>query len=406
MKILMLTPYLPYPPASGGQIRSLYLLKYLSKKNEITLICLYKNEKEKKYAANLKQYCKKLYVCKRAEKPWQIKNILKSVFSFKPFLMVRNYSDEARTIVKKLLAEEKFDVIHAETFYIMPHIPPTPIPVLLVEQTIEYQVYLHFINSLSIWMRPIFYMDIVKLHMAEMDYWKKASLVATVSDADQQIIKKLVPTIDPVVVPNGAGDEMFVKKLEPKSIKNPTLLFIGNFYWLQNTEAAEFLLQKIYPILKKTIPNIRITIAGQKAQSKIASGTDEHVQILGDAPLEVEEIVKLYLDSTLFIAPMFGPGGTNLKILQALASGLPTVCTRIAATRLEVKNNLHVLVADTPSEFAKQIQMILSNKKLYDSIRKNAYEFALERYGYESITNQLEVMYRSIRKTGDKIMLQ
>jgi hypothetical protein len=116
----MLTPYLPYPPASGGQIRSLYLLKYLSKKNEITLICLYKNEKEKKYAANLKQYCKKLYVCKRAEKPWQIKNILKSVFSFKPFLMVRNYSDEARTIVEKLLAEEKFDVIHAETFYIMP----------------------------------------------------------------------------------------------------------------------------------------------------------------------------------------------------------------------------------------------------------------------------------------------
>lgn len=185
MKILMLTPYLPYPPASGGQIRSLYLLKYLSENHDITLICLYKNEKEKRYAAHLKQYCKKLYVCKRAEKPWQLGNVLKSVFSLLPFLMVRNYSKEAHQIIEELLNEENFDVIHAETFYIMPHIPQTLVPVLLVEQTIEYQVYMHFIETLPLWLRPLFYMDIFKRRLSEINYWKKAQLVATVSDADQ-----------------------------------------------------------------------------------------------------------------------------------------------------------------------------------------------------------------------------
>lgn len=394
----MLTPYLPYPPASGGQIRSLYLLKYLSENHDITLICLYKNEKEKRYAAHLKQYCKKLYVCKRAEKPWQLGNVLKSVFSLLPFLMVRNYSKEAHQIIEELLNEENFDVIHAETFYIMPHIPQTLVPVLLVEQTIEYQVYMHFIETLPLWLRPLFYMDIFKLRLSEINYWKKAQLVATVSDADQQTIKKLVPSINPVVVPNGAGDEMFVEKLEKKDISKPILLFIGNFYWLQNTEAAEYLLEKIYPPLKKRIPNIRVIIAGQKAQSKITKGIDENVQILGDEPLPVEEIRDLYLNSTLFIAPMFGPGGTNLKILQALASGLPTISTKIAAERLEVEHKKHVLIADTPTQFANSVESILKDKTLYDNLRKNAFQFAKDKYSYQSIAHQLEVMYRSIRK--------
>ena len=85
MKILMLTPYLPYPPASGGQIRTLNLIKYLSKKHDITLISLYKNDQEKRYLSHLQLYCKSVYLCKRPTKPWETKNIFKSIFSSDPF---------------------------------------------------------------------------------------------------------------------------------------------------------------------------------------------------------------------------------------------------------------------------------------------------------------------------------
>ena len=60
MKILMVTPYVPYPPSSGGQIRTYNLLKYLSQNNEITLVALYKNNEEKKYESYLKKYCRKI----------------------------------------------------------------------------------------------------------------------------------------------------------------------------------------------------------------------------------------------------------------------------------------------------------------------------------------------------------
>src|SRR3989344_6374716 len=85
MKILMLTPYLPYPPSSGGQIRSFNLIRELSKKHEITLCSLIKYEEEKKYVKKLQQYCDKVYIFKRAEKPWTLKNILKTGFSKYPF---------------------------------------------------------------------------------------------------------------------------------------------------------------------------------------------------------------------------------------------------------------------------------------------------------------------------------
>ena len=171
MKILMLTPYLPYPPASGGQIRTLYLLKYLRENHDVTLVSLYKNENEKKYAEHLRTYCKEIYLCKRAEKPWQFKNIMKAVLTDLPFLIVRNFSHEARFIVNDLLEKNKYDVIHAETFYIMPHIPPTDTPVLLVEQTIEYKVYQHFISRLPFFIRIPLWLDIFKLKYWEKFYW-------------------------------------------------------------------------------------------------------------------------------------------------------------------------------------------------------------------------------------------
>ncbi|MCR4276964.1 MAG: hypothetical protein NUV87_02440, partial [Candidatus Roizmanbacteria bacterium] len=177
MKILMVTPYVPYPPSSGGQIRTYNLLKYLSQNNEITLVALYKNDEEKKYESYLKKYCKNIYLCKRPSSPWQFKNIFKTIFSSSPFLVVRNYSDEAKTIINKLLRSEKFDVIHAETFYVMPHIPETKVPTVLVEQTIEYKVYKHFVNSLPFYLRMLVYfdIDIMKLKYWERFYWKKAN---------------------------------------------------------------------------------------------------------------------------------------------------------------------------------------------------------------------------------------
>ena len=143
----MLTPYLPYPPSSGGQVRSYNLIKNLAKDHDITLFSLIKNDGERKFIGELEKYCRKVRVFNRPAKPWTLKNILRTGFSRYPFLVIRNLSEEEKNAVKEELALEKYDLIHAETFYVMPHIPETEIPILLVDQTIEFQVYQHFEKS-------------------------------------------------------------------------------------------------------------------------------------------------------------------------------------------------------------------------------------------------------------------
>lgn len=397
MKILMLTPYVPYPPSSGGQVRTLNLLKYLSKNNKITLVCLYKNPKEKEYYKNLKEYCHEIYFCARSPSPWQFKNILKTIFSSYPFLVVRNFSNEAQQLLKKLLEKENFDIIHAETFYIMPHLPKTKIPIFLLEQTIEYRVYEHFVNSLPFFLRPFFFYDVVKLKKTEVEFWKKADLVGAVSQADALIIGKLIHQ-SPVIIPNAAGDEMVVDKLPKKDLDNPIILFQGNFFWLQNTEAANYLIKKIIPLSKKIVKRVRFLIAGQNAikKLKINQLNYSNLEIYDINDNNINLVKELYQKSTLFISPIFGPGGTRLKILAAMAMGLPIISTSIGVSGLDVKDEREVLIAENEEQFILKINEILQNEKLYFSLQKNAYQLVKKKYSWSVVAKELENVYHKL----------
>jgi len=167
MKILMLTPYLPYPLLSGGQIRTYNLLKKLATKHEITLFALIKNQDEKQYIPELEKYCAKVKVFQRSEKPFTIKNIIKALFSSYPFLVIRNYVPEAIDAIREELDAEKYDLIHAETFYMMPHLPENDIPTILVEQTIEYLGYESYAKKAPKLFRPLLESDIKKIRRWE-----------------------------------------------------------------------------------------------------------------------------------------------------------------------------------------------------------------------------------------------
>ncbi len=395
MKILMLTPYVPYPPSSGGQVRTFNLLKYLSKNNKITLICLYKNQGEKKYITVLKQYCQEIYFCSRPANPWQSKNILKSIFSLEPFLVVRNFSSEAKEILDQLLRKKDFNIIHAETFYIMPHLPKTEIPVFLLEQTIEYRVYEHFVHSLPIAVKPFFWFDVFKLKRSEINFWKKADLVGTVSEEDGQLIKKFVKK-EPIIVPNAAGDEMIVKNLPKKNLSQPKILFQGNFYWLQNIEAAKFLVKEILPLTQKKLPKCLFIIAGQNAKKYFSHLNLKNLKIINIENKDSRKVIDLYRQSTLFIAPIFGPGGTRLKILAAMASGLPIISTDVGVSGLKLKEGKEVLIARNKEDFIKKIKLILKNEKLYYSLQKNAFRLIKKRYNWQKIAAGLENIYHDI----------
>jgi len=386
----MLTPYLPYPPSSGGQIRSFNLIKELSKQHEITLCSLVKYEDDKKYITKLKPFCKKVYIFKRPEKAWTIENILKTGFSSWPFLVIRNYSPSEKKALTQIIKEDQFDIIHAETFYVTPHIPITRVPVVLVDQTIEYQVYKHYVDNYRIpFLKPLLYIDVAKLKYWETYYWKRAARVVAVSESDARVMKYLVPTLKVDVIPNGAGDD-FIQDVPIH--RNQTILFQGNYAWLQNAEAARVLAKEVLPLIQKKLPNAKLLISGQNT-SVVADLKSENIEISDLAVDDFEGVKKAFRESGVLVAPLYGPGGTRLKILSAMAARLPVVTTNVGIAEVGREDETF-LQGETIEELAKQTVRILTDGALYKKIAESAWRLIVDEYTYQAIAKKLNKIYQ------------
>lgn len=393
MKILMLTPYLPYPPSSGGQIRSYNLIKELSKKHQITLCSLIKYEDEKKYIPKLKPYCKKVYIFKRPEKAWTLKNILNTGFSSWPFLVIRNFSPSEKKALTQIIKEDEFDIIHAETFYVSPHIPKTKVPVVLVDQTIEYQVYKHYVDEYRFpFLKPILYIDVAKLKYWETYYWKKATSVVAVSESDARVMKYLVPKLKVTIIPNGVGED-FIEEV-PLHF-NQTIFFQGNYAWLQNAEAARILAKQVFPRILKELPDVKLLISGQNTHI-IEDLKTENVLLNDLAVDDTAGVQKAVRESGVLVAPLYGPGGTRLKILSAMAARLPVVTTKVGIAGVGTEG-VDFLQGETPEELAKQTVKLLKDKLLYKKIADNARKLVEKEFSYTSIVEKLNAVYEEAK---------
>lgn len=402
MKILMLVPFLPNTQTSGGQTRWFNLVKYLSRDHEITLFSLIKDDKELKYMPALEKYCKKVKVFKRPKSPWTIRNILLSVFTFYPLLLIRNFSFKERAAVAKELRNGDYDLIHAEAFYVMPHIPRTNIPSIQVEQTIWHQVYEHYVrNEAPRILRPFLVIDVMKLKFWEIYFWKKATRLFTVSPDDKKIMERLIPGAKVGVIPNGVDSAYYAAK-KIKRFSPPRVMYgVTNFEWLQNREAAEILINDVWPIIRKKIKKVNLWIVGRMIPDSIKKLTDidSHLVVTENIP----DARDAYLGASVMVAPIRGSGGTRLKVLEAMAAGLPIVSTNLGVAGLGLTPDKHALVSDSIKGLAENAVKILRDDKLSERVGKAGQKYVKENFDWKAIVAMHNPIYEEIIRNNSKL---
>ena len=394
----MLVPYLPTITMSGGQTRWYNIIKYLAREHDITLFSLIKDDSERKFIPELLKYCKKVEVFKRPQKPWTLRNVLLSVFGPFPLLVVRNWSFEERKALKRELRLEKYDLIHTETFYVMPHLGRTNVPIIQVEQTIWHEVYQHHVvTEIPLLLRPLFLLDVVKIIYWEKHYWKKANGLFAVSEEDRNIMQKLLPKNKIGIIPNGVDcsyyNEIKTKKYYPLRI----LYGVSNFEWLQNQEAVKILLNKVWPKLKEIYSSkVKVWIVGRKMPDWIIKRSQDDSDII--VTENIDDARKAYSSATVMITPIEGGGGTRIKILEAMAAGLPVISTSTGIAGLNVTDGENVFIADGPSEMAKKAKRLLEDKDLALKIGRNAREHVRKYFDWKSIVAMHEPIYKDMTK--------
>lgn len=141
----------------------------------------------------------------------------------------------------------------------------------------------------------------------------------------------------------------------------PVFLILANYHYAPNVDAAHHVAREILPVLRRTVPDAVVRVAGHRAREVLAPLADvPGLQLVSP----VAEVGPLLSEATAVIAPIRYGGGTRLKIIEAFAHGIPVVSTALGAEGLEVTDGRDLLLADTPADFAAACARLAADHEL------------------------------------------
>ena len=226
----------------------------------------------------------------------------------------------------------------------------------------------------------------------ELRACRRAHQVHVMSDEDRRYLAECLGAAASRlrVIPNGVDTGYYQPSEEPTgSGVNATgdLLFVGSFPHLPNLDALDFFLQRVWPRIRSRRPETGLTVAGARPPERVLAldGVDG-VTVAGEVP----DLRPLYQGHRALVAPVRAGSGTRLKILEAMASGLPVLSTALGAEGLEVRPERDLLVADTVEELADGALRLLGDESLCRRLAANGRSLAVEHYDWDAIYDGLK----------------
>jgi glycosyltransferase involved in cell wall biosynthesis len=311
-------------------------------------------------------------------------------------VVVRNLSLEQRRRVIQELKTSTYDLIHTETFYVMPHLGRTSIPTIQVEQTMWHDVYKHHVMSeVSMFLRPFYLQDVLKIRFWEKYYWNRADKLFAVSQEDRLEMKRLLPNKEVGVIPNGV-DSTYYSQKSIKRQSPPRIMYgVTNFEWLQNQEATEILIKKVWPEIKRIYKKpFKIWIVGRRVPKWLIDLSQVEPDLL--ITENIPDARDAYRHASVMVAPIKGAGGTRLKILEAMAAGLPIVSTKVGVAGLNIKNKREAIIADSPEHMAAEVVSLLEDRKRAEEIGRKGQKHARDNFDWKQIVRLHEPIYKQV----------
>lgn len=397
MKILFLTPRLPFPPKSGGQIKTFKTIKLLSKEHQVFLACFLSDFKKIAAKKPLEKICQRVEVISSPYPTAEFKNIksfiFRGLFSPLPFIVFRHYHRGMKDLVEKLIEKEKFDAFHIDHLAMASYLPKKKNCLwVLEEHNIESEINWGIFKKESWNKFKVFsLLEALKANFYEEKIIPKFDYIFAISEKDKEKLirlgaKKKKVFFLPILFK--------AKSLFSFGERAPLILFIGGLSWWPNKDGLLWFYQKVYLLVKKEIPRVNLVVIGTHPPKEILKigEKDSSVQIKG----YVRNIKPFFSQAGVFIAPIRAGSGVRIKILDALSFGLPVVSTKKGAEGIVSKNEGGVILADNPRKFAKAIIKILKSKKLTEELSKSGLELIKNHYNKEKARLVLEKVYRRI----------
>lgn len=392
MKILFLEHLLPLPLDSGGKIKSYHTLKALSSRHEVRLLSYVRTNEERKCMADLQSLCKSFEAVPFKHSGLSnMANALSSLVLGKSFIIRRDFCRKMHDCFQRAVDEFRPDVVHIDHLQMACFVEfDGPYKTVLDQHNVEATIIRRVSEtSESVPVRLYAKLEWPKLQGFELEACRKSSLVLTVSEEDKQEFQRQEPSLLNIQsLPIGVDLDYF--HIVERRIGSHDILFLGTMYWPPNIDCVQYFHRDIFPLVQRRIPDCTFTISGQRpAQSVQAMVADPAVKVTG----YVDDTRDVAAQCGVFVVPLRSGSGVRVKILNAMAMGLPIVSTSIGAEGIEVVSGEHILIADTAESFADAVVAVLTNKSLADRLSQNARKLACDKYSWPIINQRLLNLY-------------
>ncbi len=357
MNILYVCHRFPFPPKRGGKIRPFNMIRHLSASGHRVTVCsLARSENEAEEGRGIAPYCADFEVARVAD-PVQTLRMVARLPLPGPSSMGYFYSPSLRQRVRRLLSEQKWDLIFVHCSSVAQYVEQVrDVPKILDFGDMDSQKWLEYANYKPFPLSLGYRLEGNKVLAAEKRLARLFDLCTATTRAEWDTLEAYGTGVATDWFPNGVDAEFFCPT---DQLHDPeTLSFIGRMDYYPNQECMARFCQQTWPLLRSRRPGLKLLIIGADPSPAMRKlGDLPGITVTGSVP-DVRPFVR---QSALMVAPLNIARGTQNKILEAMAMGVPVVTSRIAAGGVDAEPVTHFLVADSAEEYSEAILRVLDN---------------------------------------------
>jgi glycosyltransferase involved in cell wall biosynthesis len=394
-RVAVVSPYLPFPLSHGGAVRIFNLLRAAARDADLYLLAFAENETGREVEPLL-EFCPRVVLVQTPR--WEPSPLIRLL----PRGVAKFRAQTMRAAIATLCQDERIPVVQFEYTQLAHLRSAAPARTVLVEHDITFDLHRQLRRRARGWEKLPAWLEEARWRRFELGQARRFDRVIAMSQQDRELLE--TAGIEPrriCVIENGVDLERF--QPSPPPAPADEVLFIGSFRHFPNIMAFQFLLERVWPLVRQRLPGIKLTVvagAGHRYYWRRHTGAGlpsrPEVELLDF----VEDVRPLYRRASVVVAPLIVSAGTNIKVMEALAMGRPIVATAAAVAGLGLTPGENVILADTAEAFASSVAELLSNEPARLRMAACGRAFVEERYGWKALGRKQLQLWMEMQVAG------
>ncbi|MBI5652425.1 MAG: glycosyltransferase [Chloroflexi bacterium] len=400
MKILFLTQIVPYPPDSGPKVKTYHVLRYLAEQGHQVTLASFVRAHEKPALEHLAQFCAAIQpVALQRSRVYDLRAYVAGLQTGLPFLITRDDFPAMRARIAQL-ASEPFDIIHADQLnmaqYALQFRRARNARAKLVfdAHNAVYEIVARARQTAPFFARPILALEARRLEQYEGGIVSQFDQTLAVSEIDRRALISAAGRDAPIAVIPIAVD---CAQLPPvaRAAASQNILTVSTLFYPPNADGVRWFLREVLPRVRAQMPNATVAVVGPRPPRdlvELGARDPDHIHVPGYVP----DLQPSFARAALMVVPVRAGSGMRVRILEALARGMPIVTTTTGVEGIDAINGEHLLVADESAQFADAVVRLLKNPSEGERLARNGRRLVEEKYDWQVALPKLQAVYQSL----------